>query len=78
MARILINDLMDSIARQSLESAGHQVDEQKRTLEELSNGALAEYDAVLIRDRDYGSRHREWFARELEDHRPSRRGGRQH
>ncbi|MAK78185.1 MAG: hypothetical protein CL992_02805 [Euryarchaeota archaeon] len=49
MAKILINDLMDSFARQTLESAGHQVDEQKRTLEELSDGALAEYDAVLIR-----------------------------
>ena len=49
MAVILINDPMDTIARESLESAGHTVDENKRTLEELSDGALAEYDAVLIR-----------------------------
>ena len=49
MAKILINDPMAPIAREMLQSAGHQVDEKKRTREELSDGALAEYGAVLIR-----------------------------
>ena len=49
MARVLINDLVPPIARQLLEAVGHQVIEKKYTLEELSDGVLSEYDAVMIR-----------------------------
>jgi len=49
MAKVLINDPVAQIARKLLKAAGHQVDENHRTLDELSNGALAEFDAVLIR-----------------------------
>ena len=49
MPRIAVTDGMDQRAVQSLRDAGHDVTEQHFTREELLDGALLNYDAVVVR-----------------------------
>ena len=49
MANIAVTDGMDPVAINNLISAGHNVVEQHYTQEELASGALADFDAVVIR-----------------------------
>ena len=49
MPRIAVTDGMDQRAIQSLRDAGHDVTEQHFTREELLEGALANFDAVVVR-----------------------------
>ncbi len=49
MARICVTDGMEAKALAKLEEAGHEVVLHHFTAEELGKGALAEYDAVVIR-----------------------------
>jgi len=49
MARIAVNDGMDAKAIQSLINTGHEVIERHYSKEELVNGALAGFDAVIVR-----------------------------
>ncbi len=49
MANIAVTDGMDPVAINNLINAGHNVVEQHYTQEELASGALADFDAVVIR-----------------------------
>lgn len=49
MANIAVTDGMDPVAVNILINAGHNVVEQHYTQEELASGALADFDAVVIR-----------------------------
>ena len=49
MANIAVTDGMDPVAVNNLINAGHNVVEQHYTQEELASGALADFDAVVIR-----------------------------
>lgn len=49
MANIAVTDGMDPVAVNNLINAGHNVVEQHYTQEELVSGALADFDAVVIR-----------------------------
>ena len=49
MANIAVTDGMDPVAVNNLINAGHNVVEQHFTQEELASGALADFDAVVIR-----------------------------
>ncbi len=49
MARIAVTDGMDSRAIQNLVEMGHEVIEKHYSKEELKNGALAKFDAVVVR-----------------------------
>ena len=49
MASIAVTDGMDPVAVNNLINAGHNVVEQHFTQEELASGALADFDAVVIR-----------------------------
>ena len=49
MANIAVTDGMDPVAVNNLINAGHNVVEQHYTQEELVSGALADFDAVVVR-----------------------------
>ena len=49
MANIAVTDGMDPVAVNNLINVGHNVVEQHFTQEELASGALADFDAVVIR-----------------------------
>ena len=49
MANIAVTDGMDPVAINNLINEGHNVVEQHYTQEELASGALADFDAVVIR-----------------------------
>jgi len=49
VANIAVTDGMDPVAVNNLINAGHNVVEQHFTQEELASGALADFDAVVIR-----------------------------
>lgn len=49
MANIAVTDGMDPVAVNNLINAGHNVVEQHYTQEELTSGALTDFDAVVIR-----------------------------
>ena len=49
MANIAVTDGMDPVAVNNLINEGHNVVEQHYTQEELASGALADFDAVVIR-----------------------------
>ena len=49
MARIAVTDGMDKKAVTMLQKAGHQVVLESITAEDLAAGALAEFDAIIVR-----------------------------
>lgn len=49
MARIAITDGMDQRAILNLRESGHEVSEKHFSAEQLLNGALADFDAVVVR-----------------------------
>ena len=49
MGRIAVTDGMDDAALSMLEAAGHEVVLRHYELGELRNGALANFDAVVVR-----------------------------